>query len=122
LLTEDADTVSRYGLYFHNRAETETQLDGLLSGPFKEVQCAAQKVASIRLIRSDVALVRTEWEAPEDVRKGAKAPRAKMIVSYVMTRENGRWMIAGMNLHTVRGVLISKESGEREKGAASDAH
>jgi hypothetical protein len=44
-----------------------------------------------------------------------------MIVSYIMAREDGRWMIAGMDLHTVRGVLISNQSRERESSAASDA-
>lgn len=114
LLTDDADTVNRFGLYFHDRAETEVQLGGLLSGPFKEVQCAPQKIISVRLIRSDVAIVRTEWEAPEDVLNAARGPRAKMIVSYVMTRTKHKWMISAMDLHTIRGGVILMNRGSAD--------
>jgi uncharacterized protein (TIGR02246 family) len=102
--TENADTVNRHGLYVSS-ADLEKHVAQMFKGTFKDVQSAPQKIFVVRFIRPDVAIVRTIWETPELMINGRKVPREDMIVSYVMTKDAGKWSIVGQDLHSVSATV-----------------
>lgn len=100
---DDAETVNRFGRHLKGRSEHEKQFTSIHQGPFKNAQAAPQKVFSVRFVRPDVAVVRTIWETPELSFNGRNMPREDMIVSYLMAKEGGKWVIVGVDLHNVGG-------------------
>ena len=104
LYGEISSTVNRHGVYYPlgGRAEQEheyTKHHGT-KGPFKDSRSAPQKIFELRFISRNVALVRTMrtiWETPE-------MPREDMIVSYLITRNGGKWSITSADLHNVGGA------------------
>ena len=98
--TENADAVNRHGRY-ESSADLEKHVAQMFKGTFSDTQSAPQKIFVVRFIRPDVAIVRTVWETPDLMINGRKVPREDMIVSYVMTKDAGKWSIAGQDNHVV---------------------
>lgn len=104
--TENADTVNRHGRYV-SHADLEKHVGQMFEGTFNDTQSAPQRIFVVRFLRPDVAIVRTRWETPELMINGRKVPREDMIVSYVMTKDTGKWSIAGQDLHIVSAAGVS---------------
>jgi len=100
-----AETVNRFGRYLAGQEEHREQFGWLHSGPFSRAQSPAQKVVSLRFIRQDVALMHTTWGTPELDLDGATVPAEDMVVSYLITKERGRWAVAAVDLHNVQSAL-----------------
>jgi hypothetical protein len=60
---------------------------------------------SCRFIRPDVALVHTTWGTPELLLGGERIPAEDMVVTYLVTNEDGRWALAAIDLHNVQSAL-----------------
>jgi uncharacterized protein (TIGR02246 family) len=110
LYAETSSTVNRHGVYYPlgGRAEQEQQYTKHhgAKGPFKDSRSAPQKIFELRFIRPDLALVRTMrtiWETPEMTRED-------MIVSYLMTKNAGKWSITSADLHNVGGAAAGCET------------
>jgi len=100
-----AETVNRFGRYLAGQDEHRRQFGWLHSGPFSGVRSPAQQVVSLRFIRPDVALLHTTWGTPELAHDGAPVPAEDMVVSYLATKEQGRWALAAVDLHNVQAAL-----------------
>jgi uncharacterized protein (TIGR02246 family) len=101
----DAETVNRFGRYLSGQDEHRKQFGWLHSGPFRQVQSPPQQVISLRFIRPDVAVTHTTWGTPELDVNGALVPAKDMVVSYLVTKEQGRWALAAVDLHNVQAAL-----------------
>jgi uncharacterized protein (TIGR02246 family) len=97
----DAQTVNRFAQMLVGEAEHRKQLQWLHEGPFRGTESPPQKVVALRFVRPDVALVHTRWGTPELEINGASIPAEQMVVSYVATKEDGRWGFAAVDLHNV---------------------
>ncbi len=105
LHSETAETVNRFGMYIHGRAEHEEQFAWLHTGPFKDARSALQKVFSLRFIRPDVAQVHTIWETPELIVEGQTIPREDMVVSHLVVKGSEGWRFEALDLHNVEAAL-----------------
>lgn len=97
VFAEDADFTNVRGTSAHGRTEVEKFHAPLFATRFKETH---QKITDtkIRFIKPDVAAVDARWEmtgakGPE----GQDIPLRKGLLNFVMTRENGKWLIAVMH-------------------------
>ena len=93
----DADFTNVRGTSARGRAEIEKHHAPLFAGRFKET---SQKMTEtkIRLIRPDVAAVDAWWEmtgakGPD----GQEIPIRKGLLSFVMTKDAGKWLITVMH-------------------------
>jgi uncharacterized protein (TIGR02246 family) len=102
---EQAETVNRFGRYLVGREQHLQQFTWLHAGPFRDAQSPAQQIVSWRFIRPDIALVHTTWGTPELILGGERIPAEDMVVSYLMTKEDGRWSLAAIDLHNVQSAL-----------------
>ena len=112
----DAETVNRFGRYLVGEDEHRIQFDWLHSGPFSGTESPAQKVVSLRFLREDVALIHTVWGTPELDLNGENIPAEDMVVSYLVTKEQGRWGLAAVDLHNIQAAL-GQETRSLEQSA-----
>jgi uncharacterized protein (TIGR02246 family) len=97
VFADDADFTNVRGVSAHGRTEVEKFHAPRFAAGFKD---SSQKITgtSIRFIRSDVAAVDAHWEMT-----GAKGPDGqgiplrKGLLTFVMTKEGDRWLIAVMH-------------------------
>lgn len=101
----DAETVNRFGRYLAGHDEHREQFEWLHSGPFRGSRSPAQTIVGLRFIRPDVALVHATWGTPELDIGGQRLRAEDMVVSYLITREDGHWAIAAVDLHNVQSGL-----------------
>jgi uncharacterized protein (TIGR02246 family) len=104
LHTESAELVQRSGMYVKGRAEIEQFIAGLFKGIFADQPPApGPKITSIRFLRPDVAIVHGTGDATARafVRGAADPSVPTYIVTYVVTKEDGKWLIAAQNNNPV---------------------
>lgn len=96
LFTEDADFVNVVGVRMRGRKEIEAQHEKLHRTLMRNSVVSIQQ-RSLRLLSSDVAVAHVQWEmkggekvAGWDVRETRHG-----IFTYILVRENGRWLITG---------------------------
>jgi uncharacterized protein (TIGR02246 family) len=88
--SEDVDFTVWNGLFLKGREAITKSHTEIFKTIFKGEKLR-HKVLSIRFLRADVAVVRTE---ASHVKKEAEFPSRPMVFPlYVMTKENGRWQI-----------------------------
>ena len=96
LHTESAELVQRSGIYLRGRAELEQQYTRIFKGIFADRPPGPEpKWVSIRFVRPDVAIIHGTGDATlnPDV--------ATFVVTYVVTKEDGKWLIAAQNNNPV---------------------
>src|SRR6185503_17175585 len=90
----DADFVNVIGLWWHGRAEIEKEHARLHATRMKESQLTASDV-SLRFLRPDVAVAHVTWSLSGDTGiDGHSRPPRNGICTHVLTKQNGRWVIA----------------------------
>lgn len=91
---EDGDFTNVTGLTKHGRKEVEERFKVLFAGPLKDAHRTAT-VRHIRFVKPDVAAVDAEWElAGSRAADGSENPVRKGIFTWVMVKQDGRWMFA----------------------------
>jgi uncharacterized protein (TIGR02246 family) len=92
--TEDCDFTNVTGLTRHGRKEVEDRFKGLFAGPLKDAHRTAT-VRNIRFVKPDVGAVDAEWElVGSKAADGAENPMRKGMFTWVMVKQDGRWMFA----------------------------
>jgi uncharacterized protein (TIGR02246 family) len=92
--TEDGDFTNVTGLTRHGRKEVEERFTMLFNGPLKTAHRTAT-VRHIRFVKPDVAAVDAEWElVGSRAADGSENPARKGIFTWVMTKQDGRWLFA----------------------------
>ncbi len=93
LFTEDADFVNVVGLWWKGRSEIKQAHETSHANMFKNSKLSISET-SIRFLKPDVAVVRSEWElvGHTDPQGETLSPR-KGILTNVVTEEGGRWVI-----------------------------
>jgi uncharacterized protein (TIGR02246 family) len=104
----DAETVNRFGKYVVGDAQHRIQFRWLHTGPFQGTKSPSQEVVSVRFVRPDVAVVHTSWGTPELHLDGERIGAEDLVVSYLVTKEKGRWKFAAVDLHNVTSALGQK--------------
>ena len=94
LFVEDADFTNIQGATTHSRKELEEHLGPLFSTRLKTVNTATA-VRTVRFLTPDVAVVDSDFtftgfKGPD----GADLPARKGFYDWIVTRQNGRWLIA----------------------------
>ncbi len=96
LYAESAELVTRTGRYLKGRSEIEPHLALLFRGLFKDAKPTPPSdswIKSTRFLRPDVAMVHGVGEA-----NIPGVPAGSIFVgSYVMIKEEGKWLIAGQD-------------------------
>lgn len=109
--TEDAEVVNRFGLWSRpaNRAENARSLAQLMATIYKEHEPPVHTVELVRFIRPDVAIVHTSSEQRDVVLPdGTKIPPFQEVNTYVLVKEEGRWLITSENIQNVGEPPIPK--------------
>jgi uncharacterized protein (TIGR02246 family) len=113
----DAETVNRFGKYLVGDKQHRTQFQWLHAGPFSTTESPAQNVVSVRFVRPDVAIMHTTWRTPELHVEGERIAPEDMVVSYLVTKEAGRWGFAAVDLHNVASAL-GQEASLPDRGSS----
>lgn len=106
LFAQDADFVNVVGIWWTSRGEIERAHQATHRTMFKDSTLSGH-IASLKLIRDDVAVVHFAWSlvgmrAPD----GQAVPERKGILVFVLSREAGTWTIrAAQNTDIVEGAL-----------------
>ncbi len=92
---DDADWLNAFGVRQKGAADIEAWYRRMLAGPaFASAQLTMQP-SDIRFIRPDVAVVHTTFEViGQRTRSGQEMPPRRGHQFRVMTKEQGRWVIA----------------------------
>ncbi|HET9405857.1 MAG TPA: SgcJ/EcaC family oxidoreductase, partial [Candidatus Sulfotelmatobacter sp.] len=94
LFTEDGDFIGVKGKIIHGRADIEAQLAPLFDGILKNMHRDAT-LRGMRFLRPDVATVYSDYVTTGVVgANGAAAPATKGMYDWVVTKQDGRWLIA----------------------------
>jgi uncharacterized protein (TIGR02246 family) len=106
LFAVDADFVNVVGIWWTNRSEIRGAHEATHRTLFKDSTLAG-RVASVKLIRPDVAVAHLAWSlvgarAPD----GQAIPERTGILVFLLSKEAGGWTIrAAQNTDIVQGVL-----------------
>jgi uncharacterized protein (TIGR02246 family) len=94
LFTENGEIVQRSGIYLRGRPAIEQHLTRLFQGIFKNAGPGPEAtVLSFRFLRPDVVITHRTM-APN----GAVAALTRtMVITYVLTKEAGKWWIESQN-------------------------
>jgi uncharacterized protein (TIGR02246 family) len=91
---EDGDFTNVSGLTRHGRKEVEERFQGLFAGSLKAAHRTAT-VRHIRFVKPDVVAADAEWElVGSRAADGSENPVRKGIFTWVMVKQEGRWMFA----------------------------
>jgi uncharacterized protein (TIGR02246 family) len=91
---EDGEFTNVSGFTRHGQKEVEERFQELFAGPLKDAH-RTYKVRHLRLVRPDVAAVDAEWElVGSRAANGSENPVRKGIFTWVMVKQDGRWMFA----------------------------
>lgn len=94
---EDVDWVNAFGVKKRGREEVQAFLDWVFSLPNATERKNSEKITSIRFIRSDVALVNSDFQVEKQrYVTGEEMPDRKGHAIRVMTKEEGLWQIVSM--------------------------
>ncbi|MGV0741741.1 SgcJ/EcaC family oxidoreductase [Mycolicibacterium sp. XJ870] len=91
--TEDADFVTHTGLWWTSRLDNVEGHKDVPETVVGQKHNYNQQVKSIAEIAPGVALVHTHWGWPDHIQPGAQAQDRAGIITYVMVKRNGRWLI-----------------------------
>ena len=106
LFAVDADFVNVVGIWWASRTEIQRAHEATHRTMFKDSTLAG-RVASLKLVRPDVAVVHFTWSlvgarAPD----GQAVPERTGILVFLLSKEAGGWTIrAAQNTDIVQGVL-----------------
>ena len=90
----DGDFTNVSGLTRHGQKEVEERFKELFAGPLKDSHRTAT-VRHLRFVRPDVAAVDAEWAlAGSRAADGSENPVRKGMFTWVMVKQDGRWMFA----------------------------
>jgi uncharacterized protein (TIGR02246 family) len=93
LFAEDGDFTNMRGASHHGRKDIEAFYTTLFSGPLKNVR-RTDTVKSVRLLSPEIAAVDGFWEMTGTrAADGSDNPLRKGLFDYVVTKQNGRWLI-----------------------------
>ncbi len=91
---EDGDFTNVSGLTIRGQDKVEERFKGLFAGALKDAHRTAT-VRHLRFVRPDVAAVDAEWAlVGSRASDGSENPVRKGIFTWVMVKQNGRWMFA----------------------------
>jgi uncharacterized protein (TIGR02246 family) len=94
LFADDAQFVNVIGLWWHGRAEIQTQHEALHATRMRLSHLVATETA-VRLLRPDVAVLHMRWQLTGDTGiDGATLPTREGIMSLVTVRAGRNWRIA----------------------------
>lgn len=106
---EDADFVNVVGKWWRGRHEIVRDLQALHQDRFRDSTVSATSV-SIRFLRSDVAVVHAGWEMRGDRGPdGRGVPLRKGILTLMMSRPKGRWIVDAVQNSDLIVTSIGKE-------------
>ena len=90
---EDGDFSSTTGVPSHGWKELEAHYNEIFTTFLKEAH-RTDTVRSIRFLRPDIASVDIDWQMTgARTRDGKDAPNRKGLLTWVVTKRNGQWMI-----------------------------
>lgn len=93
LFAERADFVNVIGLHWHGREEIERAHAEIHATRMKTSHLTVLSLA-VRTLRPDVALLHAAWELQGDTGlEGRPLPPRKGVLSFVVTRQDGRWLV-----------------------------
>jgi uncharacterized protein (TIGR02246 family) len=92
--TEDADFTSVRGVSVQGRKAIEDFYSGVFTGRLKSAHRTAS-VTSVRFLSPDIASVDADWEITGSKGDdGADLPLRKGILTVIVTKHNGEWLVA----------------------------
>jgi uncharacterized protein (TIGR02246 family) len=90
---EDGDFSSTTGVPSHGWKELEAHYNEIFTTFLKDAH-RTDTVRSIRFLRPDIASVDIDWQMTgARTRDGKDAPNRKGLLTWVVTKRNGQWMI-----------------------------
>jgi len=94
--TEDAQWMNAFGRRKNGRAEIEAFLTWLFAHPGEQnTKSTARRDFSIKFLRPDVAVVHFYQEVTGQLTDdGKETPKRRIHVTKIVTKENGKWLIA----------------------------
>ena len=94
LFAEDGDFTNMRGSSRHGRKEIEANYAALFAGVLKDAH-RVDTVKSVRTLSADIGAVDGFWEMTGTrAADGTENPLRKGLFDFVLTRQNGRWLIA----------------------------
>ena len=91
---DDGDFTNVSGLTKHGQKEVEERFQELFAGPLKDAH-RTMKIRHLRFVKPDVAFVDAEWElVGSRAKDGSENPPRKGMFTFVLAKQNGRWMFA----------------------------
>ncbi len=91
---EDGDFTNVSGLTRHGQKEVEERFKGLFAGALKDAHRTVT-VRHIRFVKPDVVAADAEWALTGSrAADGSENPVRKGIFTFVMVKQDGRWMFA----------------------------
>lgn len=92
--TEDGDFIGIRGKIVHGRADIQAQLAPLFDGVLKTMYRDAT-LRGVRFLRPDVAVLYSDYVTTGVAgANGAPGPATKGLYDWVVTKQDGRWLIA----------------------------
>lgn len=91
--TEDADFVAHSGRWWTSRRDNVEGHKDVPDTVVGQKRNYTQRIEAIADVAPGVALVHTRWEWPDHVQPGARSEDRTGIISYVMAKRGGRWLI-----------------------------
>jgi uncharacterized protein (TIGR02246 family) len=93
LFAENADFTNMRGASHHGRTEIEGLFKGLYTGVLKDAH-RTDSVKNIRFLNADTAVMDADWEMTgAKGPNGAEMPVRKGLLDWVLTKQNGKWLI-----------------------------
>jgi uncharacterized protein (TIGR02246 family) len=90
---EDGDVSSTTGIPSHGWKELEDHYNDIFTTFLKDAQ-RTDTVKSIRFLTPDIASVDIDWQMMgAKTRDGKDAPNRKGLLTWIVTKRNGQWMI-----------------------------
>ncbi|MDV3126713.1 SgcJ/EcaC family oxidoreductase [Mycobacterium sp. 21AC1] len=91
--TDDADFVAHSGLWWASRRDNVDGHKDVPDAVVAQKRNYTQRLQSIAEVADGVALVHTRWHWPNHVAPGAQAHDRAGIITYVLVKRDGRWLI-----------------------------
>ncbi|GAA1547888.1 hypothetical protein GCM10009678_33170 [Actinomadura kijaniata] len=93
LFTEDSDFITHRGLWWRSRRENVAGHEDVPASVVEQKKSYTQEVLSVQDVAPGVALVHTAWRWPDHRPPGAAPEDRRGIVTLVMVKRDGSWLI-----------------------------